>query len=299
MGTQGGRRSWLGTLGGWTMAASLVGCEALGFVDANVDSLPDASVEHDAASARDARTPRERDPRCDVQAIDPEVFPACECGGSRCVPTAAVPEVYRARLDSCDDQSLCVPDEWVRTHGLFTPEACISIGGLEGRCMSRCLPEVASLAAYLPEDGCPETHLCTPCIDPRSGASTGVCELPCDPGPSEIAEPAPRCCGERGSCIDRAIVPDEHESALLACSDDPARVCVPDVLVERESTPLASCTAYHHLDLIELVSLGRGVCVPDCLAVDMGRLARSSCDVNERCVPCADPRSGASTGLCP
>lgn len=285
---------WLGIGLGFLVA----GCEALGLVEAPVDVAPDAQVEADASLVWDAGPPRERHPMCDVDTLDPTPWPACACPGSRCIPATLLPETFGALLDECNEIGLCVPDEFIRTQGRFTSPICRSIDGMEGRCMSRCLPSVAAEADRLPQDVCDETHLCAPCFDPRTGEATGVCDLECDPGPSSPPPTMTRCCRDRGQCLSRSLLTEDEAAALIACSGSSDAVCVPDSLAERETTPLTSCTAYHTLDLIELVPLGRGVCVPNCLASDLGRLSQSSCATDERCVPCIHPRSGAPTGLC-
>src|SRR5262249_25389819 len=79
--------------------------------------------------------------------IDPSIFEACPnmCGG-RCVDKALLPnpnDPTVAQLAECVAGSgkLCVPDELIASQGLAVPDTC-DWYGLEGRCMSECIPQI-------------------------------------------------------------------------------------------------------------------------------------------------------------
>src|SRR6185295_6433086 len=123
---------------------------------------------------------------CPTPAIDPSILPACTtCGDGHCVPNAQIPDAsLLSQLGKCDDTSSCVPDVFIETNGKFVAPTCKSVSGVEGRCLSRCLPEVASQAAQLPQDICADTEACVPCYDPLEGTDTGACKISCDTGPA-------------------------------------------------------------------------------------------------------------------
>jgi hypothetical protein len=117
----------------------------------------------------------------------PTAFGACSptCAGAHCVPTGLLlalplsPEACTAGSAAGE----CVPDPIIAGGGQFVPMACISIAGVEGRCLSTCLPAVAAQAAVLPQATCAASERCVPCYDPSApdpSAPTGACSFACD-----------------------------------------------------------------------------------------------------------------------
>src|SRR5262249_39966140 len=96
----------------------------------------------------------------DPPRIPPDSFPRCAsvagCNVSRCVPVNALPAGVPADLlGKCtDDSHVCVPDEYIKTYGQFLAKSCTSLGGVEGRCISTCVPQVNGLMDALPVDTC-------------------------------------------------------------------------------------------------------------------------------------------------
>ncbi len=254
---------------------------------------PDASVA--AADTSDAALTGCGHP---AQApFPPEALASCPgcAGGAHCVPRsfveASAPSAA-ARLAPCDQSDLCVPDPIIATLGAFTPESCRSLHDAEGRCLSECLPEVATGSSVLPRDRCGPYERCVPCFDPVSGQDTGACKLLCDPGPSEPARLFASCCGGAGVCVPPASVAADQQALLGpdSCAD-PGQLCVPSMLAEPSAQP-AGCSS---------LAGAEGRCLPTCLRA-LGAVARelpsAGCGAGEACVPCTDPFSGRETQAC-
>ncbi len=213
-------------------------------------------------------------------------FASCCHGAGRCVPATSVPIAERRRLasDNCaEPESLCAPETWARDVNA-APSSCRSIGGSEGRCLPRCLPELASRAARLPESTCPAEHVCAPCYDPVTSAATGACSVGGDPGPRETAKPLAACCLQNGEsagvCVPSTSLSEAEIGRLPKdlCSD-PGTLCAPRALVNPAAASLGRCQAGTGV---------RGACVPACFLSVLQNLAlgRDSCRGGESCVPC-------------
>ena len=122
----------------------------------------------------------------------------CPEGRAHCAKPDLVPAGDRGRLSKCKDgTSYCVPDQILSRFGKYTPKKCKSTGNEEGRCISICVPEVASQKDLLPRADCEADERCVPCYDPRTDKDTGACSQGyCDPGPSQ---PPPN---QRAQCKD-------------------------------------------------------------------------------------------------
>jgi hypothetical protein len=232
------------------------------------------------------------------QQLDPSVFPECpSCIGqpARCVPTSVVEQQVPgqlANLAPCDAESVCVPDVLISTLGNYTPPNCSSIEGAAGRCLSVCIGAVANLESFLPQDTCSEGEKCAPCNDPRTGAVTGACSLPCDDGPHEPSVVFSRCCGDdSGICVSPNLVPADQAAALAQDSCGDAQVCAPEVLSDSSFSP-PKC---------ESVGGAEGRCLSTCVglvAKESELLPKDVCSEGELCAPCTDPRSGELTAAC-
>jgi hypothetical protein len=234
--------------------------------------------------------------------IDPstlEPCPSCS-GGAHCVPTSLVPAEFADQLADCDTSAKCVPDPFIVSNGLFIPDSCSSVAGAEGRCLSVCLPDVAAQAAQLPQDVCPANQLCVPCYDPTSAATTGACELSCDPGPAEPPSSLPKCCDGMGTCVPPSAAGENADKlGEDSCpQDNGALLCAPDVFVNDPMWSPASCTT-------SLVSglfgseYEPGACLPDCLPdVDNFLIQKDDCADGFKCAPCLEPPFGQPSGAC-
>jgi hypothetical protein len=227
--------------------------------------------------------------------IDPSTLTSCG-DDAHCLDPALVTDPAQAsRLGKCTDGTkLCVPDAFIKTGGKFTPATCNSVGGAEGRCLSRVLPDVKAQDALLPQDTCTASERCTPCYDPITGMATGACSLSCDTGATKPAVTFDACCSARAHCVPTSAIPDEQEDNLDDDSCNDGNLCVPDQILLNQTIP--TCTA-------SSIILGdyTGVCLSDCFSFGIQGLAlsRGSCASNYKCAPCT--QNGQPTGApgCP
>lgn len=257
------------------------------------DSMP----APDAAVGMDASTPSPEDDAGPAACgageplVDPRLLPVCDvCAGARCVPIAFVSEEQRELFTDCEGGE-CVPDLYVATSGEFLLATCRSVGDVEGRCVSICLPSVAAQEGLLPTEGCADSELCVPCYDPTTGEETGACGQGCDPGPTEPPRIFERCCGGLGACVPGDLVPADQRDQLGpdSCAE-PGALCAPDEL--NDGSRPASCRSLADLE---------GRCLPLCLpevAAQGDTLPQSTCAATHRCVPCFDPTTGDPTHSC-
>jgi hypothetical protein len=105
-------------------------------------------------------------------------FPKCCQTGGVCVPTTLVPQDFRSFLERAECPSadqLCAPQDLTRAD--VKPDKCKSINDANGRCLSTCIPALASLTSILPKSSCPDQYLCVPCADPLTNTDTGACRI--------------------------------------------------------------------------------------------------------------------------
>lgn len=243
--------------------------------------------------------------------LNPAVLPSCSpaCNGAHCLPEAFVPVEQQALLAACPG-GFCAPDDLIESGNLRNPKTCTSIAGAEGRCLSLCLPDVASQATLLPKSVCNDDQRCVPCYNPVDASptvATGACSLGCDAPSSnptiitcpwtgpDVINPTtlpgcnPICNGAH--CMPAAFVPDDQKSLLATCSGG---YCTPDVLIKTAGeTKLPTCTAFSG-------TTAPGRCLSTCLPIvaSQSTLEQSSCATGNKCAPCHDPFTGAATGAC-
>ena len=237
---------------------------------------------------------------CDYEANCPPVFDPStlmSCGAdAHCLDAALITDpAQQAALGKCEDMSkYCVPDVFITTGGKFTPKTCNSVGGAEGRCLSRVLPDVKDQEALLPQDTCTANERCAPCYDPISGMLTGACNLACDAGPTKAPVTFAACCNNRAHCVPTSAIPDEQEDNLEQDNCASMNLCVPDQILLDQPIPMCSANS---------IILGNytGVCLSDCFDFGIQGLAlsRGNCMSNFTCAPCT--QNGQPTGApgCP
>jgi hypothetical protein len=99
------------------------------------------------------------------------------------------------------------------------------------------------------------------------------------------------CADGKGHCYDKTKT--AMSSMLVAC-DNAAEVCVPDEMLEAGGAPLKSCKSI----------IGDGACVtidviPRIKEEGGSALSQDTCDADQKCIPCVDPRNGnAPSGFC-
>ncbi len=197
-------------------------------------------------------------------------------------------------LKECNAESVCVPDNLIETAGNFLLTSCTAILGMEGRCLSPCIPEVAERGEYLDRDICGEFELCVPCYDPLTGESTGACDLGCGPGPTEPAPPpAATCCTDGGgTCVPKHLIPPAQVGSLgKDVCPEPDQRCVPNQLLDSnwDPEPCAPST------ILIFAGIDEGVCMPSCVEA-VKSIGAGSCDDGYKCAPCEV--FGKPTGAC-
>jgi hypothetical protein len=225
--------------------------------------------------------------------IDPADLTACgdNCGAAHCVPTTLLTPEQGAMLADCDTATKCVPDMYIETNGMFLLKTCKSLKGAEGRCVSSCVPKVASQIDSLPQDVCQKDERCAPCYDPITGEDSGACTLGCDTGPTKPPVKFAECCDGHALCVPKTSVPEDQRSMLPTegCKDS-TDLCVPKAMASGYDPK--TCMSWGGAE---------GRCLSDCLPSvqqKKDKLGKDVCSSGELCVPCFDPISGDSTGAC-
>ena len=267
------------------------------------------TVSSSSSSSSGQQDPPKKEPSCEdpPEGFDPNLLEPCPtnlcAGGARCVPKALVEsnsgQGSTDMLAPCDQpDSLCVPDEFIKTGGFFTPTTCKSVLGAEGRCLSTCVPEVKTQndATPLPQDICPEFQVCVPCYDPQTGESTDACTQSCDKGPVEDPILLPECCGGNGKCVPKSAVPPAQLTNLgdYACSETAGAdfVCAPNVFIEDLNFKPQACSQIGFLAKLFLPPDKQdGRCLPDCLPkLDEAPVSQGDCQPGFMCTPCWEPQ---------
>ncbi len=252
--------------------------------------------------------------------LDPTQFPSCEsatCSGAHCLPAQFIPVAEQGLLSPCAGGGFCAPDAIIGSLDHFVPKSCSSVGGVEGRCISTCLPSVAAESSLLPTAGCEDQPgtVCAPCYDPTSAdftTPTGACSLACDAphsSPAPLACPYPSgapdvvdptkfpscesatCAGAH--CLPSALVPASEQALLAPCSGG---FCTPDTIIRTDNhfVPPA-CTS---------IAGAEGRCISTCLpsvAALSTVLPTAGCSAGTVCAPCYNPTAEnprAPTGAC-
>jgi hypothetical protein len=226
-----------------------------------------------------------------------DVSTLTSCGdGAHCVDAALITDPAQAsQLGKCTDGAkLCVPDVFLATGGKFTAPTCASVGGGEGRCLSRVLPAVKKQEALLPQDTCAASERCAPCFDPLTGMATGACNLSCDPGPTRAPVTFAQCCDAQAHCVPATSIPDDQEDNLDQDSCADTNLCVPDQILLGQAIPTCSANSF-------ILGNYTGVCLSDCFSFGIQGLAlsRGNCMSGYTCAPCT--QNGQPTGApgCP
>jgi hypothetical protein len=249
--------------------------------------------------------PKQGPPACPHTGPDvfsPGQFPSCYAGGgAHCLPKSMVSASMASQLATCSG-GYCVPDVFIKTAGRHVPATCNGIGGAEGRCLHRSLPQIAAQTNLL-QSTCSSFERCAPCYNPLDGTDTGACRQSCDKGPARPPYTFGHCCSlagqNRGRCVPTAAIPDAQEESLTrdVCRNA-GELCVPS---ENLSTPFRppACTAFS----VAYLGNYQGVCLSNCLqfaGLQDLIIKQGTCDAIHQCVPCYRPL-GQPTGApgCP
>lgn len=186
--------------------------------------------------------------------------------------------------DTCKaDGEVCYPDAVLAAGGKKLKKCAAIIGNGGGCIVLDLVPEMRERGkGLLKQDACDDGEVCAPCINPEAdNASTTFCEpqgvhdRDCRGGPATEATEV--CCHGMGSCLSRDGVPADARDDLTGqeCSEN--KLCAPAAMVSNKPV---KCE----------VAGFDGVCMDTCFAeVLQGAegLLRASCQVTERCIPCA------------
>jgi hypothetical protein len=221
--------------------------------------------------------------------IDPAVLPGCDpgCGGAHCLPAEYVPAGQRGLLQPCAG-GYCAPDPLIATAGNYKPPTCTAFAGVpwaEGRCLSACLPSVASQPS-LEQSTCPGGEKCAPCTDPFSGAQTGACAISSCDAPAQPPYTFTNCCfsggAAGGKCVPQTQVTADVRDKLSqdVCANS-ALLCVPN-----ENLPGGQgrgCSFVYS-----------GTCISNCVDLGAGQIfPQANCPGNHTCVPCSFAPAGS------
>jgi len=250
-------------------------------------------------------------PRAPIKASMLGAFPTCCDGSARTVPSLLIPPDFATLLlEKPGDKTVCVPELYA-TQPEYTPMKCKSLFGLPGACVSKCVAQIGKAPIPMPIDICQGNELCAPCMDPRTRKESGACwmgDLACDPtlhGQSACKDWEPTldlnqfqpCCQKnkgKAHCASKDLVPGDLVAMLEPCDNGSGGgVCVPDPLLARGGgfTP-KKCKSLGGRE-------GRctSVCVP-AVSKDVAMLPVDTCEQDERCAPCFDPRTGENSKAC-
>jgi hypothetical protein len=273
---------------------------------AGADTATDPSEGGDSngssSSSSSSSSSGSYDPECPHEGpplLDPSTLPlcpsyVCDNGTSHCIPKGLVPTDMHSLVEECNDESFCVPDPFIETGGNWVPPTCTAVMGLEGRCVSSCIPMVAAQADFLKQDICSEGELCAPCWDPINEQPSGACELSCDPGSTEAPpDPFQSCCPNGdGSCVPAELVPAANQGSLAqdTCPES-SQLCVPNEMLGAPLDPAPCAPALFW----QLLGIDDGACVHNCVDAVKG-LGQGDCPSGYNCAPCE--AMGEPTGAC-
>lgn len=252
--------------------------------------------------------------------------PACdrpECQDAACIDPSLVtqvapqvPQSTLAFLGKCGTtNAYCMPIDYIATTGNFQHKTCTSLNGLEGRCISTCIPKVYKDMAYLPQADCAPIERCAPCYDPRYPVGqddTGACSQgPCEPGPSPTG---PRtkydsCGAGAGMCVPKTLIPAAYQAVLPkdTCTQTDY-LCAPIMKAQDLSYAFPKCVPSNAVfsTTPPAPNGDKGACVPHYLVDDFqppppsGVIVQDTCAAGELCAPCNNPlTNNTPTGACP
>jgi hypothetical protein len=231
-----------------------------------------------------------------------------KCTAAHCVSAADLaPGTDTTLLPKCPDQSFCTPDDFIATDGKFLLKKCVSLEAAEGRCLSTCIPSVASQIDTLPKDTCADSERCAPCWNPIDGADTKACSQGCDTGPPATKVVFAKCGADKGICVPKALVPADFTGSVPQDTCKTDYVCAPTEKAKNFDYNFPACTPTSLGGILGQPAPNgqKGGCVPAYIipADQQSLLLQDGCPAGEICAPCTNPLSmptaNAPTGACP
>ena len=135
----------------------------------------------------------------------------------------------------------------------------------------------------LPTEGCDPDERCAPCIDPRDGTKTGLCddvgvyEKDCVGGAGEQGE-SQSCCYGLGACLDEGGIPEDARGDLPRMNCAAGKLCAPAAMADNNPRKCETPLGFD------------GVCLPLCFAnmlKGVEKVMGGGCQATEVCMPCA------------
>lgn len=215
---------------------------------------------------------------CDTGPTEPPaLYPKCCSDRGLCLPpSVSGVQSLDLKQDTCAAGDMCTPIEL--SAPTFKPKSCDSVGGTEGRCLSKCIGgALGALQTRVLTIGCAKKEFCAPCFDPLTGEETGACSIHGDM-PTRSRTVFPHCCGtDLGVCVPPEFV-GLQSLALDQAGCDLGNLCAPIGPAPDAATRYPSCNA-----------LGGGACVPECFINSTVKplLMQDSCGSGQLCTPCS------------
>lgn len=202
---------------------------------------------------------------------------ACGDGKGHCFDAATT---SIANLSACaGGTDVCIPDKVLTANGGRLKSCKFFVGDKPGACMSLLIPDLNAHKDEIKQDVCEADERCAPCIDPRDGTDTHICDLigvyvdKCKGGPG--AQEA-SCCHGQGVCLNAEAVPEGSRDKMSRDVCKSAKLCAPVAMVDGNP---------QHCSALAL----SGVCIDVCFAKMMGPSApvmRGGCGPTSVCLPC-------------
>ena len=220
---------------------------------------------------------------CDSPFVAPDLSTLKKCGSgkSHCFP-ASKTSFPKEEFDACEggDDEICLPDQLLSAGGK-KPKECKFLTGDPGACVPISIKQVGENKDMLKQDACEPDERCAPCVDPRNGSDTHLCEeqgvheKECVGGPGEEGSVEP-CCHGAGLCLKQEMVPEDQRGDMSreVCSE--GKLCAPAAMAEGNP--------------VKCDVLGfSGVCLDVCFAQMLkgtAQVTRAGCGPTEICLPC-------------
>jgi hypothetical protein len=216
---------------------------------------------------------------CSGAFAKPDVSTLTVCGGGKGHCYDGAKTAITGLPDCPGGSDACIPDKVLASNGGKLKTCKFFVEDKPGVCMSTLLKDIALHQNELQRDVCDEDERCAPCIDPRNGNDTHICdpigvyENKCKGGPGQQEQ---TCCHGEGVCINQDAAPADQRDSMVHDSCALPKVCAPAAMVDGNPT---HCNVYG----------ASGVCIDLCFSkMLMGaqKLLRAGCGPTAVCLPC-------------
>lgn len=252
-----------------------------------------------------------------IEGRDPSTLTVCT--GTKKVKGRCVPRSFLGNFKDIFEQGDCkeategcVPDQVIKEGSNVKLKTCKSIADAEGRCfwpLAKQILESYEMLKGPTKSQCDPEMVCAPCVHPLTGERTGVCDVgggACEGAPGGGAGGGKAACPQIEPIIDTKDLPQADCGSNMICVDAGLAgelskmlkkcakgVCAPKKAVERAGNYVPkTCKSTGGVE-------GRctNVGIPQ-VNDQRELLPKDTCDEDELCAPCFDPRTGEETGAC-